>query len=323
MRVSVFAFPGAQLLDVVGPLDVFAEANRQSGHQRYQLEVIGIDKGPIAGSSGVRLLPDRTIGDPIVPVDTLLIAGDPALHEKPVSDAVSAWIRETAAHSRRYGSVCSGAFVLAEIGLLSGRQATTHWSKAAELAKRYPSIDVDPDRIFVCDGPVCTSAGVTAGMDLSLALVEDDLGRDVALAVARELVMFLKRPGGQSQFSANLAAQVASKTTIQAVQSYILENLSADLSVGVLADRARMSERNFARVFRQDSGMTPAEFVEAARLDAARRMVEDPTVPLRRVATRTGFGDMTTMRRAFLRRLSVTPSAYRKSFERSAMTAEA
>ncbi|KLK91656.1 AraC family transcriptional regulator [Microvirga vignae] len=313
-RVAILAFPGAQLLDVVGPTDVFAEANRQAKELHYRIEVVSSGTGPLQGSSGLRILPDRSIHDPVLPVDTLLIAGDPTIHKRPVEEEVQAWVKATAALSRRFGSVCSGAFVLAEAGLLKGRSATTHWSQAGTFARRYPDVLLDANRIFTADGPVWTSAGVTAGIDLALALVEEDLGREVAMAVARELVVFLKRPGGQAQFSAHLAAQEASRTPVQAAQAYILDNLAADLSVPTLAKRVGMSERHFARVFRQDAGVTPAEFVETARLDAARRLVEDPSMPLQRIATRTGFGDMVTMRRAFMRQLHVSPLAYRNSF---------
>lgn len=317
-HVAIFAFPGAQLLDIAGPGDVFSEANRQTGETHYHLEVVGMAAGPVATSSGLTIQATRGIADPIIPVDTLLITGEPDLYAKEIPEEVVAWIRASSDGARRYGSVCGGAFALAASGLLDGRAATTHWMHGERFAQRFPAVQLDTNRIFTTDGPVWTSAGVTTGIDLALAMVEEDMGRDLALAVARKLVVFLKRPGGQSQFSAHLAAQTSQKTPIQAVQAYVLENLAGDLAVPILAKRAGMSERHFARIFRSETGKTPAEFVEIARLDAARRLVEDVSQPMQRIASRTGFGDMVTMRRAFLRQLAVSPLAYRKSFARSA-----
>ncbi|MCW2241671.1 GlxA family transcriptional regulator [Azospirillum canadense] len=315
--MALLAFPGVQLLDVVGPLDVFAEAGRQLGDPNaYTTQVIGLSPAPIIGSSGLRLLPDRTIEDPDEgAIDTLLVAGGPTIQDYPREPTVQKWLKRQAATARRYGSVCSGAFVLGAAGLLDGHRVTTHWRVADELATAFPEATVEPDCIFVCDGPLYTSAGVTAGMDLALALVEEDWGRPLALAVARELVMFLKRPGGQSQFSAHLAAQSSERSAIQAVQAWVLDNLTGDLAVNALAKRANMSARNFARVFRLEAHMTPGDFVEAARVDAARRMLEDTDTPLQRVAARCGFGNTNALRRAFLRRLQVTPGEYRRRFE--------
>jgi transcriptional regulator GlxA family with amidase domain len=317
MRVAILAPPGVQLLDVVGPSDVFAEANTQLGEVHYQIEVVGFSRGPVPSSSGLTLVANRSIEDPVEQVDILLIAGSPSLRDQSIPAEVLDWVRATAERSARFGSVCSGAFVLAETGLLHGRQATTHWSQADDFARRFPDIVLMPDRIFTEDGPVWTSAGVTAGIDLALALVEQDLGLEVALKVARQLVVFLKRPGGQSQFSSHLVAQVAQKGPIKAVQDHILANLTDGLTVAELAERAGMSQRNFARLFRQDAGMTPAEFVERARLDEAKRLLDDPSVPMQRAAQRTGFGDMIRMRRAFLRTIGVTPGAYRRSFAKA------
>jgi transcriptional regulator GlxA family with amidase domain len=316
MHVAILAPPGVQLLDVVGPSDVFSEANRQLGHDYYDVEVVSCVAGPVVGSSGLQLVVNRTIHDPVQRVDTLLVAGSPMLREHPVGAEVLAWVRATAEASARYGSVCSGAFVLAATGLLDGHRATTHWSQAAEFAQRFPDVRLEPDRIFTEDGPIWTSAGVTAGIDLALALVEQDVGLDTALKVARQLVVFLKRPGGQSQFSSHLVAQLACKAPIRGVQDYILGHLDADLSVAALSEQAGMSKRNFARIFREDAGMTPAEFVERARLDEARRLLDDPDIPMQRVAQQAGFGDMIRMRRAFLRTIEVTPGAYRRSFSR-------
>jgi transcriptional regulator GlxA family with amidase domain len=219
-----------------------------------------------------------------------------------------------ASRVRRLASVCSGTFLLAEAGLLDGRRVTTHWRGCDELARRYPALTVERDPIFVRDGTVYTSAGVTAGMDLALALVEEDHGRQVALRVARQLVMFLKRPGGQSQFSAQLALQTADREPLRELQAWIADHLDGDLSVPVLAAEVAMSERNFARIFTRQVGVTPARFVERARVEGARRRLEESTDGVEMVAVRCGFGSAEVMRRAFLRLLGVPPSAYRGRF---------
>jgi transcriptional regulator GlxA family with amidase domain len=224
------------------------------------------------------------------------------------------WLRETAPRARRVTSVCSGAFLLAEAGLLDGRHATTHWASCARLQEDYPAVTVEPDPIFVRDGNVTTSAGVTAGMDLALALVEEDLGRRVALEVARWLVLFVKRPGGQAQFSAGLAAQAADREPLRELQDWIADHLREDLTVRALAERSHMSERNFARAFRREIGMTPATYVEALRVERARAALQDSGAPMAGVAYDAGFGTVETMRRAFHRRLGVGPAAYRGRF---------
>jgi len=227
-----------------------------------------------------------------------------------------AWLRRRAPKTRRYGSVCTGAFFLGASGLLEKKSTTTHWQHAAELAERFPAAKVVPDQIYVQDGALYTSAGVTAGIDLALKLIEDDHGRDLALTVARRLVVFLKRPGGQSQFSAHLAAQMADEGKIRSLQHWILDHLSLDLSLVSLASRVAMSVRNFTRVFQDETGSTPADFVEMARVDAARRLLEESETPLQRVASRCGFSSPDTMRRAFLRRIETGPSDYRERFRR-------
>jgi len=248
------------------------------------------------------------------PIDTLLVAGSPEYNRAHSDSALHAWLRRHAPRSRRYGSVCTGAFFLGAAGLLDGCNVTTHWQHAAELAEKFPAAKVVPDQIFVQDGSLWTSAGVTAGIDLTLRLIEDDHGRDVALSVARRLVVFLKRPGGQSQFGAHLAAQVATEGRIQAIQHWILDHLPLDLTVNTLASRAGMSVRNFSRVFQEEAGMTPGDFVEMARVDSARRLLEDTGKPLQRVASSCGFVNPDVMRRAFLRRIGTGPSEYRERF---------
>lgn len=315
-KVAILAMPGVQLLDVIGPSDVFAEANRQLGYGYYTIEIVSTKPGPVRGSSGVQVMVDRTIYEPPGEIDTLLIAGDPQIQERPISEAILLWVKSVSEQADRFGSVCSGAFVLAEAGLLDGLRATTHWSQAGEFARRYPDVRLEPDRIFTSDGKVWTSAGVTAGIDLALALVEKDVGMDIALAVARELVVFLKRPGGQSQFSTHLIAQTAQRSPIRTAQEFINDHLSANLAVPELAKRVGMSERNFARLFKQEVQMTPAQYVESMRLEAARRLAEDAKIPMKSVATQSGFGDIITLRRAFLRKFSISPASYRKSFSR-------
>jgi transcriptional regulator GlxA family with amidase domain len=313
MRIVILAPPGVQSLDVVGPAEVFWEAARRLGDpSAYQVQVMGTTAGAVCGTGSLRFLADRTIYDPDEPIDTLLVGGDPAFDQ--IDPAVTAWLRRRVPSIRRHGSVCTGVFFLAAAGLLDGKRVTTHWECAAKLEREYPKLIVDADQIFIHDGVLCTTAGVTAGMDLALALVEEDFGRELALIVARYMVMFLKRPGGQSQFSAHLAAQMSSKTSMQRAQEYALENLTADLSVEALALHAGMSTRNFARVFRREMNMTPAEFVEAARLDAARRMLVDTSTPLQRVAHICGFGNVDGMRRTFVRNIGIAPLDYRKRF---------
>ena len=317
MRIAILAFPRFQLLDVAGPADVFHEASRQLGQPRaYQVTVIGLEDGMLASSSGVRIGVDATVASYRGPLDTLLVAGSPNLEDMAGDTRLYDWLRRRARTVRRYGSVCSGAFVLAAAGLLDGKRVATHWNSTARLAAAYPQANVEADAIYVKDGKLFTSAGVTAGMDLALAMVEDDHGREVALRVARELVMFLKRPGGQSQFSAHLAAQTSERSSVRALQDYVLANLKDDLSVPMLASRAGMSERTFARIFRGETGTTPAEFVENARIDAARRLAEESDQPAKRLADAVGYANVDGFRRAFGRRLGVSLVEYRRRFAR-------
>ncbi|MBV8653116.1 MAG: GlxA family transcriptional regulator [Alphaproteobacteria bacterium] len=316
--IAILAVPGVQLLDVSGPLDVFVEANVQAGRTAYRPCVVSSDTAVIRSSSGVRLLADRVIGDgERGAIDTLLVAGSPRAAEDRPSASVIAWLREAAASARRYGSVCSGAFLLGAAGLLEGRRVTTHWAVAERLARAYPSVTVDEDALYVRDGPLRTSAGVTAGLDLALALVEEDLGRDVALKAAGQLVMFFKRPGGQRQFSRRGEAVAAGRSALQEVQRWIAAHPAADHSVASLAGRMGLSPRHFARLFRSEVGVTPAAWVEAARIAAARQLLEAGRELPKQVAARCGFADADTLRRAFARHVGVTPAEYRKQFARS------
>lgn len=311
--IAILAVPGAQTLDVVGPAEVFQTASLIAGGDAYAVEVVAPAEGPLATSS-VSLVADRSVADCDGPLDTLLVAGGTGTREAVGDRAVVDWIRAAAARSRRIASVCTGAFLLAEAGLLDGRRATTHWAYCGMLARRYPAVEVDAAPIFVRDGDLTTSAGVTAGMDLALAFVEEDLGREVALAVARQLVLFLKRPGGQAQFSAQLASQQSEREPLRELQVWIADNLDADLSVPALAERVHMSERHFARAFRAGVGMTPAAFVEVARVERARMALESADVGVEEIARVAGFGTVETMRRAFRRRVGVAPTDYRGRF---------
>jgi transcriptional regulator GlxA family with amidase domain len=275
---------------------------------------VALVAGPVETQSGIAVVARRALGAVRDGVDTLLVAGGLGTRTALDDRALIGAIRRLAPRVRRLGSVCSGSFLLAEAGLLDGRRATTHWMWCDSLEQRYPRVRVDPDPIFVRDGNVWTSAGVTAGMDLALALVEDDLGRDLALHTARQMVLFLRRPGGQSQFSAQLAVQAADRQPLRELQAWIVDHPDSDCSVPALAQRVAMSPRNFARVFLREIGLTPAHYVERVRVEAARRRLEDSTDGVDAIAASCGFGTAETMRRTFLRHVRVAPSDYRTRF---------
>jgi transcriptional regulator GlxA family with amidase domain len=308
-RVVIVAFPEVQSLDVVGPAEVFATTGD------YTVEVVAPDPGPFLMSNGMQVLPAASMDQVRGPIDTLVIAGGSGTRDAASDERVVSWVRSAAKRSRRVTSVCTGAFVLAAAGLLDGRRATTHWQWCDLLAGLFPAVEVERDSIFVVDGGVYTSAGVTAGMDLALALVEEDLGPKVARDVAQQLVIFLRRPGGQSQFSSPLSALPADHEPLRDLQAWIPGNVGADLSVPALADRVAMSPRNFARTFRRETGMTPAAYVESVRVEQARIALESSDAPVETVASECGFGTVETMRRAFHRRLGVGPAAYRSRFQ--------
>jgi transcriptional regulator GlxA family with amidase domain len=322
-RVAMLAYPDVQILDVVGPLEVFSRASRWLQDERgrrddaYAVEIIGLAKGELRVSSGLRLCVDRALGDVGRGVDTLLVAGGRGSREYCTHPGILRFLRQQAKRVRRLASICTGAFLLAEAGLLAGLRATTHWASCAELTRRYPDVRVESDRLFVREGSIYTSAGVTAGMDLALALVEEDHGREVALEVARALVMFLKRPGGQAQFSAQLTQQLAESEPLRDLQTYIVEHPAADLSVETLARRIRMSPRNFARVFTREVGAPPARFVISARVEMSRRLLEESSDSLESICVKSGLGTPESMRRAFLRTVGVAPSEYRARFNPS------
>jgi transcriptional regulator GlxA family with amidase domain len=303
------------MLDVAGPVDVFAEANVPSGREVYAPKVLSIIEGPLASSSGLRVLPDAVLGlgAPAV-FDTLLIAGAPQFGEIPVDPALIDWLRENAPRSRRFGSVCTGAMLLAASGLLDGRRITTHWAIAEQLGRRFPEVRIEIDALHVRDGQLRTAAGVTAGLDLALALVEEDLGHEIAKKVASQLVMFFKRPGGQLQFSRRGEANPVGRSALQEIQRWVMSNPAADASMAVLATRAGLSPRHFARLFRHEIGMTPSAWVETIRIDAARQMLEAGERP-KQAAAQCGFGGIDTFRRAFQRQVGVTPAEYRRRHE--------
>jgi len=317
-RVAIVVFPNLQALDVVGPLEVlagagFAEERRDQG-PGYAIEIVGPEPGVVRASSGIVLGVDRSYEDRPEALDTLIIAGGIGSRAAAQDERVLAYVRAAASRARRVCSVCTGTVVLAAAGLLDGRRVTTHWGFAEELAREYPAIDVDPDSIYIRDGEIWTSAGVTAGMDLALALVEDDIDRETALEVSRWMVFFLKRPGGQSQFSAQLAGQMADRDPLRDLQAWIVDHPELDHSVDALAARVAMSPRHFARVFREDVGQSPGRFVECVRVEAARRCLEETRQSVEETAARVGFGSAETMRRAFLRQIGIGPSAYRERF---------
>jgi len=317
-RIVILAFPGFQPLDVVGPAEVFAGADELAAGGAYAVEVVAEEPEPImTRSSGYGIAPKTTTARCRGAIDTLIVAGGFGVRRAEEDAGLIRWIRSAARRSRRVTSVCSGAFLLARAGLLEGRTVTTHWARTAELAQIHPQLTVDPNPIFIRDGDVWTSAGVTSGMDLALAMVEEDLGREIAVEIARWLVLFLQRPGGQAQFSSHLSTQLAERRPLRELQSWIADHLDADLRVETLAERVAMSPRNFARFFGRETGMTPAAYVEVLRVERARQLLEEAGDPVDAVAAKCGFGTPETMRRAFARRVGVAPAQYRARFKRS------
>jgi transcriptional regulator GlxA family with amidase domain len=320
-RILLLAAPGTQILDLVGPFQVFTRASEIAARKNpaapalYLLEVVTTEPGMLLTSCGLRLEAHRTFRRVRGAADTLLIVGGASVEEGEEDGTVVESVRCMAPQLRRIGSICTGAFLLARAGLLNGRRATTHWKYCDMLARRYPAVKVEPDPIFVRDGNVYTSAGVTAGMDLALALVEEDAGSKLALEVARELVLYLRRPGGQSQFSAALSLQASDRQPFRDLEAWVLEHLRNNLSVDALATRVGMSPRNFARVFRAEMNMTPAKFVESLRVDAARRRLQESNASLESVATTCGFRNCDAMRSTFKRVFRVAPGEYRWRFQ--------
>jgi transcriptional regulator GlxA family with amidase domain len=307
-RLAVVIFPGFQLLDAAGPISAFEIAGRFHPGA-YDIHVVAPQAGLVAATSGVSWQAEALGGGDW---DTVLVSGGDATRAVTEWTAIVAWLREVAPAARRVTSVCSGAYFLAEAGILDGRRATTHWGRTDHFARRYPKVKLDADRIFIRDGHVWTSAGITAGIDLALALIEQDLGCEVARRVAQQLVVHQRRPGGQSQFSA-LLDMGGQSGRFAALMDWMRENLDQPLTVEQLADRAAMSPRNFARAFAAETGTTPAKAVERLRLEAARTAVETGRSPIDRVAEAVGFRDPERMRRAFLRAFGQPPQALRRA----------
>lgn len=316
--VDIVIYPGFKAIEAVGAVNVFDYANtrlRQLGRPpAYDLRLAAPAAGTVQSDTLVALQATKALSA-LAPPDVAVIVGAREITSVMESSAeVVEWCRACAGRVGRMIGLCSGSFFLAEAGLLDGLRAATHWSVAELMQTRYPAVSVDADAIFVREAAVWTSAGVTAVFDLVLAMVEEDLGRDIALSVARDLVVYLKRPGGQSQFSTHLRSQMTSHPTVRELQDFIHRSPTADLSIDGLAARAAMSVRNFSRVFLKETGQSPADYVEQSRVEAARRMLENVDRPLKWIAAESGFGGEARLRRAFLRRLNITPSEYRERF---------
>jgi transcriptional regulator GlxA family with amidase domain len=307
--IGILIFPDFQLLDATGPITVFEVAGREASPSAYRLRVMAKVAGPVTSSAGVQLIAEPFSDEPL---DTLIVAGGWGTRRASVCKETLSFIRTASKQARRIASICSGAFILADAGLLDGRRATTHWARAAELTHGYPQIRVEPDRIYVRDGKLWSSAGITAGIDLALALVADDLGEDVAKRTAQQLVVYYRRPGGQSQFSALLETD-RPDSRFSALLAWARERLGERLPVERLAERAAISPRHFARVFAAELGMTPAKAIERLRLEAARERVESGAGPLDLVAQQTGFRNQDTMRRSFIRAFGQPPQALRRT----------
>lgn len=316
--VALIGYEGVQSLDLVGPFEVFRMANLYGAAKAYDVKLASPAGGDIVTNSGLRLAGSVRLKSLPRDLDIILIAGgDERGVRGAVNSEIVAWVRARAGATQRVGSVCSGAFVLAAAGLLDGRRATTHWEACDELRRQHPGVQLEPDAIYVADPPYYTSAGVTAGFDLCLSFVEADCGADVALAVARNLVLFMRRPGGQTQYSAALNVQSAATPRIRKLVSQIAADPTGDLSLPKLAERAGMTERTFSRVFHKETGLTPAAFVETARVDRAKALLESSDWPLARIAERAGISSLDALHRAFQKRVGVTPGEYRERFGRT------
>jgi transcriptional regulator GlxA family with amidase domain len=315
-RIGFLVFTDVELIDLCGPLDAFAMADlalRMTGRVNepgYEVQVIAAAPGPVRTKSGLQIVATHGCKDVTGGLDTLIVPGSPDIEQVCAEPALIEWVRTMAPRVRRLASVCTGAFMLAAAGLLNDRRATTHWAYCQQLAAAYPAVRLEPDRIFVRDGHLYTSGGITSGIDLALALVEEDLGREISLTMARMMVVFLRRPGDQSQFSCFLHAEARNRHDIRELQAWILANPAQNLEVETLADRLAMSPRNFARLFRSETGVTPAKFVELARVEAARCKLEQTTLGVEIIAEVCGFGTAERMRRSFQRLLKVSPQDY-------------
>jgi|SRR5580700_1502705 transcriptional regulator GlxA family with amidase domain len=315
-RIGIVGYDGVQALDIAGPADVFSLANVMLARKTpaYEVVLLAATKGPISTESGIAFYAHTTIARCGL-LDTIILPGGGAVRERPeLRAALGRWLRATAPRARRVASVCTGTYALAESGLLDGRRATTHWRYAQDLQEHRPRIDVDVDAIFVKDGKFYTSAGITAGIDLCLAFIEEDLGRDLAMEVAREMVVYLRRSGGQLQYSAPLLVQVQGKDRFDDLAQWIRGHLNDDLTVEAIAEHANLSPRHFTRKFKSEFGITPADFVEELRLDEARWLLVNAGDAVEKVAKDVGYANDETFRRAFVRRFGVVPTDYRSRF---------
>ncbi len=324
-KIVMLSVPPASGVDVIGPLEAFGLASgmlqHATGRRGYESELVTNSTDlALPTNSGVKILAHKHYSDLKGKVDTLLIAGG-AGTRGPRDPELLAWLRKMSKQARRICSICTGAYLLADAGVLEGKRATTHWNFVESFARKHPGVLWDPNPIFVKDGSVFTSAGISAGMDLALALIEEDYGSALALEVARYMVIFLRRPGSQAQFSVAMAAQAAERKSLQSLQAWIAENLAKDLGVEVLAERAAMSARNFARVFARELGNTPARYVEQVRVEAARTQLASTEDSVDQIASRCGFSSAELLRRSFLRQFKVAPSQYRKHFRTGTATA--
>jgi transcriptional regulator GlxA family with amidase domain len=321
-HILIIVPPMTSILDVAGPLEVFAKTidhlNEYCPHTEttYVTHVVSATSSTtVATSSGLPIVCEGDFSSINYEVDTVLLAGKGGLEPSdPILLPLIGWLKKNAKNIRRIGSICAGAFVLAEAGFLNGRRATTHWKNCDRLAKSYPEVKVEKDPIYIKDGNIYTSAGISTGIDLSLALVEEDFGRDVAVSVARILVLYLKRPGSQSQFSHILAHQTTDYEPIKDIQAWVFDHLDEEITVEAMAEKALMSPRNFARVFLRETGITPAKYIEKIRLETARRRLEETHLTIDEISSECGMGNADGLRRLFLRHLKTTPSDYRKSF---------
>ncbi len=314
-RVVLIAFDGVEPLDLTGPASVFAHANSRVP-DAYELVFASPGGGSVRSQCGLTFGNTRPLASMRKPFDTILVAGgdEEELRRAALEQGIASWLRKAAPFARRVASVCVGAFVLGAAGLLDGRRATTHWSSCDRLRNYFPRARVEPNAIFVADGPIWTSAGITAGIDLALAMVEADIGTTIAAAIAKQLVLFLRRPGGQAQFSETLAAQSRSPSRLSEVIAWATDRPASDLSVAALAARAAMSERTLARKFVQEIGRTPAKFVLETQLNRAKTLLEHSDLPIEAVAARSGFGSVDTLQRAFRDVLNIAPANYRERF---------
>lgn len=324
ITVGLVVFPGFQLLDIAGPKDAFAQVKILSdGECEYDMLTIGTTRSPLLSSSGLTVIPDRTIFDPCPNLDTIIVPGGLGIFDVYADSALCDWLKLQSKSCRRLASICNGVFAFGAAGLIDRKSVTTHWMDAVHLSELFPAAKVDPDHIHVKDGIIYTTAGVTAGIDLSLLMVEEDFGKRMAIDVAKYLVVYLRRAGGQSQFSPLLEMQGDVGTQVQAIQEFVLANLHLDHTLGTLAERAHMSARNLSRLFTKETGLPPMAFLADARIDAARRHLEATEQSIKEIAHRCGFESPDSLRRVFLKRLSISPGEYRQRFRSGGSTADA